>query len=666
MFNSLFGSGGTTYSGPIMAGKQRCPQCGTSKLRARRDGRVMCRNGHQQEGMFEEVTEAMIDGITRRRFKTTKRIGRKEMQKSRRLYGNNARFLILESMQFILKKQVTALVEDLGAPEALLGVVRHLWLLYVSKMKNIYVSRDASEEFWQKDEEEGEKTRVNKAEQHSGSVADALYSQQYSQAKGQSQTQTAESGADHDMEYVEDSLDALLKRVDDITREEQEVIEWERRRTKIADHGSPRSQSPGSDASDAEEATGAAEASEQAALSATENERKRINWALVAHIEEFIHMEYLPALLWLSFAWLKLPLTHTDMYWLMADEHVPYVSGHQWLPESMTSRMGKNIINIFIVPFAVTPVRMRALTRAFQTFFDKHCEISFTPIDNSVLLRYLVRRLGIGMDVHAMVLRLLEHLEVQPDGSGAYRRQFEVILMSAIVVVLKLHYGLDEIERVHDPENGEELGGGLPPLGDFLRKWRSDWERELSVSFTPDLTALGERWEREFAAYCRRRLVRRGIPTRRVAYREVATRYRRIVEELAEQIGGDPEAARRLLPPEYVAKKSGGGTKAAAVDGIGHIRMPVLEPAGGVDEAYESIVEPFDNYPEIRLRRGEMYAAIQRKDKFGNLPGYTVPVMGLVTARCALVAGCQQSTLLFYISHLESRLRARARMHMKA
>ncbi|KAJ1842253.1 hypothetical protein LPJ57_010069, partial [Coemansia sp. RSA 486] len=255
MFLSQFSTNGDRIdgTGSVRAAKRRCPLCGTSKLRSRGDGRVMCKNGHEQAGIVEEVAETMADSMTRRHTKKMKRESKRHLAQSKRLYGKDAQFLILHIMQHILKEQATIMVEELGAPESVLGAVRNIWLLYVSKLEGIMVPSSASDVI-----AENSQTRFGKTPKES---------QQPSQMQTQTQTQNQdaadasddeddvrEDDIDEDLKFVDDSLDSLLQRIDeDIARDEQEMLELENYRAES--NGSQREQAGSDDEEQEKEAS---------------------------------------------------------------------------------------------------------------------------------------------------------------------------------------------------------------------------------------------------------------------------------------------------------------------------------------------------------------------------------------------------------------------------
>ncbi|KAJ2386899.1 hypothetical protein GGI05_004240, partial [Coemansia sp. RSA 2603] len=552
-------------SGAYRADKRRCPICGTSRLRTRGDGRVMCKNGHEQAGMVEEVAEAMADSTTRRHTKVIRRGSKRQLARQRRLYGHNARFLVIQTMQCILKMQVNALVTQLGVPGSFADVVKKLWLMYISKIEAVDTLGEKPKESTiasQQASNPGANTSINDDTNTDAittaiSVAEALYGQHSSQrttvdSQGQSDSRYIDNDDDLELGLVNDSLTSLLQAIDeDIARDELEMAELAEQNNLEEERENATAQQQ---EMDIDENTLEPNFENLRIESQTSFRPKKhySNDRLVSHIEEFVHLEYLPAILYLAFVWMRLPVMHADMLRLMGEERIPYASAHQLLPESIVSRLGKGFMAMFVPHFTPTIERFQATVRGFESFYRKHYSLVFAPIDGPVLVLSFLKRLGIGIALYEPVMRLLEltggnTLSVRRKNG---KRKPEVRVLAAIVVMLKLHYGLDEIER-QQPAADENGCINLPPLTEFLSQWRQNWERQLSISAIPDLTAAGSYWESEFAEYCRRRMTRPRIPDKQAAYREIAGKYRRIVDSLAHNNQFDSEQVRQMLPKEY-------------------------------------------------------------------------------------------------------------------
>ncbi|KAJ2524015.1 hypothetical protein GGI11_001118 [Coemansia sp. RSA 2049] len=114
----------------------------------------------------------------------------------------------------------------------------------------------------------------------------------------------------------------------------------------------------------------------------------------------------------------------------------------------------------------------------------------------------LLKRLALPIEIYPMVMRAVE-LGGDVVRAKTKKKGVTFIAMAAIIVCLKLHYGLDEIERKpSDPDSESKLN--LPPLDKFLESWRDDWESEMSIGSIPYMTAYGQNWPTIFAEHYKR------------------------------------------------------------------------------------------------------------------------------------------------------------------
>ncbi|KAI9505210.1 hypothetical protein BX070DRAFT_233359 [Coemansia spiralis] len=653
-------------SGMIRAEKRRCPICDTRKMSYREDGRVMCKYGHEQAGIIEESTEAVVDGVTRRHILKTKRMSKKQLARSRRLYGNKALFAILQAMQYIIKLQATTLVRDLGAPEALIGAVRNIWLLYVGQLDDIDMLDLGADGELNETQPASEAGTANQSRSHSIFTADSLFAQQLSQPQYPN--------------YLDDSLDALLQKVDDdIARDEQEMLEWQQENDQQVQDDQDELQ-----AQDDSNFLSTSEAVEAAASRQLSTDSQPIhrssNVLIVKEIKKFVRMEYLPAILYLAFLQIQAPIMFADMYYILAQERIPYASAYLRIPEDIYSRLGRGIAPIFMVPYALSVPRLRSLVGAFERLFSETLSITFPRPDMPIRMLSLLKRLGLPIELYSMAMRAIELAGDRMYSQIRRMQDASVTAMAAIVVCLKLHYGLDEIER--KPSNTDpEVCLQLPPLSEFLEAWRDGWESELTIGAVPFLTAYSEHWQREFAEYYRRLVSRKQISWYRSVYRDIARRYRQAIDYLAASEQMCAETAQKMLPYEYVrrfqaqAENANTSTETDAMqteeDSTAAELMKRIEPvrmaavySSSADEvkrshrrAFATIFEPFTNHPEIQLEPGELHALpyIQfNHNVFGG--GYTIPIFGLIAGRCAMMLGCAPEELIRYVTAFEHRL----------
>ncbi|KAF9952493.1 jumonji domain-containing protein 6 [Mortierella alpina] len=114
--------------------RRYCPLCRAPVRTKTGTGHYVCTSGHQFSGYQEEEGEfdATMGSMHERRKRARKR-GR-ESKHFTVFYGTQLDHLILQSIQLVLRKQLYALVHDLGFPSELEQVGFEYWTLYISKL----------------------------------------------------------------------------------------------------------------------------------------------------------------------------------------------------------------------------------------------------------------------------------------------------------------------------------------------------------------------------------------------------------------------------------------------------------------------------------------------------------------------------------------------------
>ncbi|KAJ1946915.1 hypothetical protein EC988_005481, partial [Linderina pennispora] len=517
------------------------------------------------------------------------------LRQLKRLYGDDTRFLILQSYQLILKRQLHALVHDLGAPEALIGVVQNLWLMYVSKIENMRLPVYQVED----EELEDAMSEGGQADNDERVTADSLF-RQYTQTQ-------------------DDSLDTFLRNVDeDIVRDEEEMAAWEER------HGW----------------TGHEEGTQKAGLEGG-SERKGSEWrtkrnlgkGYEGELEHGVHLAYLPAIISLGFAWLRYPFSVGDMIRLTSDESIPYGNVHGLLPEAFRERMGKSVCLTFVCGSALGHKQLRSLMMAFENFYGRHYGIEFSAVEPPILVLSLLKRLNISLQFYPVVMRIVEAANINIAAPKRDRTLATERVLAAIVLALQLHYGLDEVERVASPDTAE-FACGLPGLQEFLDRWCGDWEREAAVSVYPALATLDEERLEAYIEYSRRMSTRAAVSITDVKYRELGRKYQHLLDTLGVGSAAGRETAAADEQMAELEKR------------LTPIRMPCTGTgrSGTRMRQFGGLAQPLEG--RAGLESGQLIAWYP----YPLQPGYAVAVLGLVIGRCAMLAGISQSRMLALVS----------------
>ncbi|KAJ2612543.1 hypothetical protein EV177_002927, partial [Coemansia sp. RSA 1804] len=306
-------------------------------------------------------------------------------------------------------------------------------------------------------------------------------------------------------------------------------------------------------------------------------------------------------------------------------------------------------------------------------------------------------------EIYPMVMRAVE-LGGDVVRAKTKKKGVTFIAMAAIIVCLKLHYGLDEIERKPSgPDSESKLN--LPPLDKFLEAWRDDWESEMSIGSIPYMTAYGQNWPTIFAEHYKRLVSSHGARRTRAVYDDISRRYRSAIDTLAASDRVDSlQTAQPILPYEYHHRYKDLndplglgppklGRKKQARDQPRPVRPPPKRPRAcvtrdllteaeiekcilpvsisavyskGARKALDpsgrkrpstTIVQPFKNHGQIQLEHGEksiVLYSISHSNTHGG--GYTMPLFGLIISRCAMILGCTAEDLIRLVTSFEYNL----------
>ncbi|KAJ2653516.1 hypothetical protein IWW40_000209 [Coemansia sp. RSA 1250] len=605
----------------------------------------MCKHGHEQMDFIEEEAEGIIEGSTRRHIKSNKRISKRKQERENRLHGEDANFILVQGMQFIIKLQATKLAEIANLPDPFVETVKKLWLLYVSKLDD--VNKDMTERDVQN-----------------------MYLSAHSQdkwAQGSSQESAGDFSQPSQETAVDSgSLDFLMQKVDeDIAKDVEEMRLWEQQdESPVATHNTymeaPQNNSDNEDM--------LLENDEHTAQSSTQLNR-RLNLSksdILKHIETFVSLEYLPVILYIALLWLRIPAQLADLHYLMADERVPYASAYQYLPAEITERLGDGLLAVFKRPYPPSVNRMRSIMSKLPLFYQKHYGIEIPRPNAPLLLLSIIKRLGLCIDLYPMVMKLIGLTRLTQFIKISCGHTISIYFTAAIVVCLKMHYGLDEIERESpaDSLHRDIYELDLPSLKEFMAEWRFSWMSELSIGAIPYLTTFGKHWEDEFAEYYRRLTHRPKLPKHKLLFKKLDSKYTQVLASAARDL--PPEAAAALLPSKITDKHNGAQqdeprsplSLEALVEPL--YKNPAKVPLDDREKKLllmSNMAMPLDNHPEISLKRGEFIMSFADGKDVAEGHGYINPIFGMVVARCSMMLGCSQSRLLTEVAHFDTSLK---------
>ncbi|KAF9115996.1 Pol I core factor CF [Mortierella sp. AM989] len=409
------------------AKKPPCRICRSRKWRKNSLGFYVCEFGHQLEGHQEEEGEfdATIGSTFIRKKKAPKR--KRRVKQRTVLTGANVDYLLLQSMQLILRRQIHALIHDLGFPPEIEQVAQEYWALYMSSLQKY----------------------------QDNSHYDSLFTTpaENSDADG------AESEGGRFDDFESDEMREATRKQPDQNRF-RDKVKIEKQDSDALDILNEY-QGDGNDSS-SEESDGNIEGniedwSEESLLEEEElesehdsNPKERSRSVFHYETAKDLSITFTIAICYLSAQHLKLPVVYGDFYRWVMHRKVPYYNALDILPPEMKCRLGYGR-------------QMHKGTAVFQTAVEKlqtFFRITFglvTDMPNAPPLIFrFTQELMLPVEVYPCAQRL-SHLLFDILGSRLYRskksvditKQSEIptFYMAVVIFVAKLLFGLDGKKR---------------------------------------------------------------------------------------------------------------------------------------------------------------------------------------------------------------------------
>ncbi|KAJ3529209.1 hypothetical protein NM688_g7884 [Phlebia brevispora] len=456
-----------------MAPRKRCPVCGSRQWRKEpSSGLITCEEGHVLQNYrneTREVTELGPHAVRKRTLKSGRKKKERQSKANPKLYhGERARYHYFQCLQLLLRMQVVALTKAWDLPPEFEIMCRDIWSLHLSLLPNppspepyLYASEqhaptneqpDAAEI---PDEEDDEETLLASETTLHGLDKDPENSDMVSS----SSSSEGEGETEDDPE-----LEKLL-------RENSETP------SSSEDEEQPRPQLP------------------------PDTKKRKAREVHRGYDAPAGNISVLMVACWT----LRLPVMYMDFVRLIESYDLPYLDPLRLLPESLTAHLTKHTIQALSPHFAPTPMHLHRLTSRlarlmYQTFsvYTPECNAApllwralisrpvkltyrATPIAFSATLYMLTKKLcgilSLPLTLHYSLAPKLKRIRQQDPEHHKYdNAPAEVSLVAAVVVVLKLVYGLDGKKRV--PRSTNDPACALPNFMEYMEAIRSSNHRE--------------------------------------------------------------------------------------------------------------------------------------------------------------------------------------------
>ncbi|KAI0375615.1 hypothetical protein BV20DRAFT_933153 [Pilatotrama ljubarskyi] len=579
-----------------MAPRRKCPVCGSKQWHKEpSSGLITCSEGHVLQNYrneTREVTELGPHAVRKRNLKSGRKKKERQSKADPKLYhGERARFHYFQCLQVILRMQVAALTRLWELPPEFELVCRDIWALNLSLLPNppspeplLHLHDTLGEDQPSKanltarpspdpDEQDDDETLA-------GENAD------------ESSSSSSSSESDSDGSDTHSELDELMRENSETPSSEEDELE-----------STPRPQAT-------------ARVSERRNFGHYDAPATTISCLVLA-------------------CWtLRIPVMYTDFVSVIESYDLPYLDPLRLLPENMTRHLRKHTVQALSPHFPPTPLRLHRLSSRLARLMYSTYDI-YTPEMNAapilwksvralqgtptlyVLTKKLAHLVSIPLTLHrSLAPALVRNKKRDPTFHKQDSAVPEVALVAAVIVVMKMIYGLDGSPR--RPREAEDPACALPTLPELIQAIRKAEQAADAASppFATDrhrsVLDMDDDMLDEYLRFCEKALLPRKD---RLPPRNVTTDHFPLPDEPSPALTED-----RAHPAELAAQ-------------------PTMH-ATAVDDKSDT------------LRPGQNYPIYNTQDILGTVP----EDLELVVRRAARWAGVEEDYVLGVVERFERRV----------
>ncbi|KAH9999887.1 hypothetical protein BJV77DRAFT_498700 [Russula vinacea] len=454
-----------------MAPRRKCNVCGSQHWHKEpATGLVVCSEGHVLQNYLTETFETYEHGThqgRKRALKSTReKRGRPSKANSELYYGARAEYLHFQCLQLLLRKQVAVLIQLWKLPnefERLMGAALELVTLPPPPEPLLHQQATRGHNDDHDSEEKEVDEQVEKASPELSGV----------------------NPPEDDDSKDDSEIDELLRALSESSSSED---------SRNDDKGQPRPKPEGS--------------GRKSKMFGRSGPASNIALLMVA-------------------CWtLRLPIMYLDLIRLIESYNLPYLEPLHHLPATMVRHLTKHNKQALSPAHAPTTLGLHSLTARLAKRLLAY-KVHTPELNAAPMLWRVVRALGggpvlynLGKTVaHVLSLPLALHHTLAPrlkDDDPESRKYDnvppELALFVAVVIVLKMVYGLDGQTRV--PKNGTDPACALPRLKDYLTNLKGvkeEYMRSKQVAFSASsnisVLELDESALDEYLELCQRGLL---------------------------------------------------------------------------------------------------------------------------------------------------------------
>ncbi|KAJ3970560.1 hypothetical protein EV361DRAFT_915329 [Lentinula raphanica] len=504
--------------------RPRCAICGSKQWHKEpSSGFIVCSEGHILQNYRNETNEAEDVGNHMMRKRTLKSNRKKKEKKSNanpKLYhGARGRYLYFQCQQLILRKQISALMTLWELPKEFEMLCRDIWALHLSLLQdpppsepffdvhpNSSISKPASGQ---------EKSRSDSRSKTSYQPRSTPGTRPNSPLPSDSPSSASSSEQDDPGDAKEpDDSDSGGNRVRQRRREEEhsEDSELDALMRDLSE----------SDVDDDDE-LGDGESKRQLKGETGEQRQRRGHNAYESPVNNL-------AVLVVACWTLRIPVLYNDILRHVELYELPYLDPVRLLPMEMISHLTKHNIQALSPAHAPKVLTLHARTSRLAKQLYNSYRISTPETNVAPLLWRIVQGMGGTPTLYAMTKRLSQRLSLpltlhqvlapkieqirprDPQTHNLDNAPVEASLLAAVLVVLKMVYGLDGEQRL--PQDSDDPAFALPRIEDYLATLKQivnvDLRREaIFNSEKPTfMDSADDEMLDDYIAFCERILVR--------------------------------------------------------------------------------------------------------------------------------------------------------------
>ncbi|OBZ70396.1 RNA polymerase I-specific transcription initiation factor rrn7 [Grifola frondosa] len=406
-----------------------------------------------------EVTELGPHAVRKRALKSGRKRKLKLSKADPMLYhGERARYHYFECMQLVLRMQVSSLIKLWGLPSEFETVCRDIWALHLALLPSPPPAEP-----------------LNHAKDEAGDQAQDILSPP---------PDDTPPGENHDNTFKdEDDIEDAMSEYSSSSsgEEDAEMADLMRENSEI-------SSSSGEEESD------------QAQPRVKGTRRKRLYRKYDAPASNI-------AVLILACWTLRLPVMYMDFVRLIEAYELPYLDPVRLLPVSLTRHLTKHTTHALSPHHAPTPIHLHRLcarlAKLLNSSYGVHMpELNAAPVlwravrslcgtpTLYMLAKKLARVISIPLSLHRSLVPALTRAKTRDSSWHKHDDAIpEVAIAAAVIIVLKMVYGLDGKPR--QPSQKDDPACALPRLSEYLLALR---ECEQAATSKEELFSATSQW----------------------------------------------------------------------------------------------------------------------------------------------------------------------------